>query len=786
MKSVSNLRLRPTHMLEPFDAASWVDRLVLHFEDLTRAHAAVVRARDQLTRLVPLLTDCDAHDALTARMGELAADRDALPFFVADQSVRLLQAQEQQIHEQLNVHESALHRVKESLGDLRSREGQLLVEQAGHGGDRLLDLERQLTAEATERDHRRRRFNRLVDLAASAGLPEPADEAQFAALREQVAVAVGVAEAEQAEGQNRLTDVAVRQAELQRESKELQAELVSLRERRSNLPRRVLELRERLASELGLAAGDLPFAGELLQVRDDEAEWEGAAERVLHGFALSMLVPSEHYPAVSDWIDANHLGLRLVYYRVPATVAASNPPQPPSPGSHLAAEPLYDKVQIKDDSPFYDWLERELWRRADHHCAATTTDFRRCERAVTQAGQTRSGNRHEKNDDRRIGDRSGYVLGWSPEAKIDALLTQAQQVHRRLNQLQTERAQAQAALDVATSRYSVLGKLGESVSWDDVDWATVCARITRLETTRREIEQTSRDLAGITAELAQVRQEVKRADTERSRIDSKLGAIQTELKGCRARLDAAQGVLAEAAAEVAMTRFEALAARVAALPADTRPVSPQGYERWQSETARQINNELARRGEQQRTLANRIAALMHRFRTDYPAETTDMDASVISAHEYRALHDRLEQDDLPRFEAEFKTYLNTNTIRDVAGFQSALARELDLIRERIDRINESLLVIDYNPGRYIRLETQPTPSVEIRRLPLRAARLHRQRSRRRRRRPLLRAAVQPGAAAHRTVPWSPRPGGRRPGVDPPGHRRPELVRVRRLRAAPGG
>jgi hypothetical protein len=105
---------------------------------------------------------------------------------------------------------------------------------------------------------------------------------------------------------------------------------------------------------------------------------------------------------------------------------------------------------------------------------------------------------------------------------------------------------------------------------------------------------------------------------------------------------------------------------------------------------------------------------MRRFRTDYPAETTDMDAAVSAAHEYRRLHERLETDDLPRFEAEFKNYLNTNTIRDVAGFQSALNKERQLIRERVDRINESLLAIDYNPGRYIRLETQPTPSVEIR------------------------------------------------------------------------
>src|SRR5262249_15586600 len=71
-------------------------------------------------------------------------------------------------------------------------------------------------------------------------------------------------------------------------------------------------------------------------------------------------------------------------------------------------------------------------------------------------------------------------------------------------------------------------------------------------------------------------------------------------------------------------------------------------------------------------------------------------------------------DDLPRFEAQFKTYLNTNTIRDIAGFQAQLNKQLDLIRDRLATINRSLEAIDYNPGRYIRLQHHPTTNTEIR------------------------------------------------------------------------
>jgi len=75
---------------------------------------------------------------------------------------------------------------------------------------------------------------------------------------------------------------------------------------------------------------------------------------------------------------------------------------------------------------------------------------------------------------------------------------------------------------------------------------------------------------------------------------------------------------------------------------------------------------------------------------------------------------RLRADDLPRFERAFKELLNENTIREVANFQSQLNRERASIRERIERINQSLTMIDYNPGRYIVLEAQQGPDGEIR------------------------------------------------------------------------
>jgi uncharacterized protein YPO0396 len=69
---------------------------------------------------------------------------------------------------------------------------------------------------------------------------------------------------------------------------------------------------------------------------------------------------------------------------------------------------------------------------------------------------------------------------------------------------------------------------------------------------------------------------------------------------------------------------------------------------------------------------------------------------------------------LPRFESNFKEYLNQNTIRDIASFHAQLNKHEQTIRDRIAKINQSLFTIDYNEGRYIVLVPDQTPNTEIR------------------------------------------------------------------------
>src|SRR5699024_2708520 len=88
-------------------------------------------------------------------------------------------------------------------------------------------------------------------------------------------------------------------ADLLKDAERIRSELASLASRTTNLPSSQLDVRAELCETLGLDETDLPFAGELLDVRDEHEQWRGAAERVLRGFAMSLLVPQQHYDRVS-------------------------------------------------------------------------------------------------------------------------------------------------------------------------------------------------------------------------------------------------------------------------------------------------------------------------------------------------------------------------------------------------------------------------------------------------------------------------------------------------------
>jgi uncharacterized protein YPO0396 len=707
MKAVGDLTdFVRTHMLEPFPVEDRIGHMISHFEDLTRAHEAVVKARAQIERLTPIVADCDAHAALAAQVEDLRASREALRAFFAGHKIALLDKRIVGLGVEiarLDERIAALRETRRGQDAGRDALKQAILE---NGGDRIAALGREIDARSTARQERMQRAESYGRIAVGLGLAEPRDADAFLANRGAIAGEIEAASAREADIQNKVVESQIEFRSLREQHAELTGEIASLKSRRSNIPARMLAIRDGLCGALDLDAEDLPFAGELIEVRQEERVWEGAAERLLHGFALSLLVPDKHYAAVAGWVDATHLGGRLVYYRVqsrPGTVRARRDPRATT-----------NKLAIKDDSAFYDWLQRQLDERFDHVCCAGLDEFRREEKAVTRTGQIKSGGTwHEKDDRTRIDDRANFVLGWSNAGKIAALEKAAATLEARIQKLGAEIARLGRERDGLRDRLGKLQQLSAFASFNDLDWRTIALEIERLEAERRQLEEGSDKLKTLKAQLDGVEQAIadsqKRLEdstNERSKLDERRAEAERQKSAAEADLAAlAENLRAQHFPKLEALRPEALGEH--RLTVESCGNREHDMREWLQARINAETHKLTR-------LREKITKAMSDYANQWPEETREVDASVESAGEFRQMLAALESDGLPRFEARFKALLNENTIREVAGFQSQLRREAEEIRERIDIINRSLREIDYERGRYILLEAEPTTDAEVR------------------------------------------------------------------------
>ena len=706
LKSVGNLTdFVRCHMLEPFDVAPRLKELIAHFDDLNRAHEAVVKAQAQVARLKPLVADGEQREAMAAQVEQRRAAREALQAFFAGLKAELLQVRLAQLTDDLARQGSQVARLADLQSEQRVQERSLRLAVAANGGDRIERLALEMAQKGQEQQRRADKARRYDDLRQTLGLLAMHSADDFLAQRRLCEPLREAAAELEAQVQNERNELGVAFAQGRAAHAELSREITSLKARRSNIDAQQVAMRSALCTALALREADMPYAGELIQVRDDERDWEGAAERLLRGFALSLLVPDAHYERVSDWVDRTHLKGRLVYFRVrPVKKDGRAEPTP-------HADSLARKLVVRPDSALYGWLEREVAHRFDHLCCASQEQFRRETRAITRAGQLKApGERHEKDDRHAITDRSRYVLGWSNAGKIAALESKARVLEAKLAATGQRIAALEAEQKIARERSQALNKLEEYRDFAELDWQGAAREVEALKDEKRKLESASDLLQTLAAQLTALEAGLAETAEKLKAREAELTRTQQRFEQATALRDHLQPLLDDSRPTVHFDSLAALRPQALGehqLTVESCDAREQDMRRWLQEQIDAEDKKLARLGE-------KIVRAMAEYKEAYKVDTQEVDASVAAGPEYRKMLAQLNADDLPRFVARFKELLNENTIREVANFQSQLHRERETIKERIARINESLTQIDYNPGRFIALEAQIATDVDVR------------------------------------------------------------------------
>jgi len=681
-------------MLDKPETFEVADRLVSEFGELDAAHQAVVTAREQVQVLAPARSRHQKMEALALErngLQELLAGmhsyRERLRMTLLAEHIAALRIELEGLAGNVQRHQNVLDNRSAALRDLERQRREA-------GGEQIEFFRSEIETLGVQRKERMRKRSQAVDACKALGWDLRPDPQGFAEL-------LGMARREIDEWQN---DDLQQQAllTLDREATEVRArrvvvdhELASLRRQPSNIPAPMLELRRQIAEAIGVAEAALPFVGELVEVKPEEHAWRGAIERVLHGFALSILVQEDQYAAVSAYVNDTDLGRKLVYYR---TVRGDQPARP------LQTQSLVLKLNVKENG-FSGWLQNELRQRFDYDCVDTLRAFRAArERALTREGQIKHNrSRHEKDDRTSVEARQYWVLGFDNRTKLALYEEEARQLREREARLDTQLRALREQRQTRAARLLQCQTL-VNLQWQEIDVLPLADRIAAIQRQLDALQKGNTDLQRMDERLRQQEDLVREA---RNALNDELVEQRSRQKLC-AEQEEQLSALREDPSIVALTPHQqaGLAQRYAAWNGTLRLKDVDSADRAVGkglhDDIRAVDADLAQ-GE--KFVEAQFAIFINRWRAD----ADGLDARLAAAPDFFRKLVRLESDGLPAHEQRFFDLLQNQSHQNLAALSSYLNDARKAILARMELVNDSLRQVPFNSSEHQRtyLHIQP-------------------------------------------------------------------------------
>lgn len=706
MKSVGRLTdFMRNHMLEKPDAKSQIEETNRNFENLTKTYEAVQKAKRQLERLEPLVKDIDKYKAINDESIRLKSCLAFLPFHFTRIKSDLLDKEIKSASGELETVLRDLEQTNRHITTLRDQEKEIerLISQ-NQAGQRITQLKRDITHAEQNKQARLQKEQEYASLCKSLGFVKASDNQAFHQLRQQAENLKLTTDNDILKFTGERDSVRDRYVEQEKAYYIEKAELESLSKRKTKIPDKNLQIRNAILAQIGLEEAELPFVGELLQVKSSESEWEGAIERVLHSFGLSILVAERHYNAISDYVDRTNLKGRLVYHRVPSIPINRG-------GISAEKQSLTNKVEIKADSEFYDWIDVELKERFSYTCCDSIGQFQREKRAITKNGQIKgSRGRHEKDDSRDIRDPRNYILGWNNQEKVNIIKKKLEELRSQIQALNSHKQSIEAQKKSLEEKQIQIRDFLKFGDYDEINWEIYAREIERLNLEIEKLSKTSDQLELLNKRLDEIKRDLNSNEGTKQTFLEKKGRLEAEIKKYEIQLVACEkNLVAGASAEDQHSHISLIESHLSSAVCDINTI-----DKTQEDVRRKIEAVLEDALNKEKQDRDNVISKMERYKNEYPDETTEIIAAIEAIPEFIRIYEKIKTENLPKYENKFKQQLKEGTINDIALFKNQLEHNAKQIEKKIRAINESLKTIEYANGTYIELSSDKSQDIEIR------------------------------------------------------------------------
>lgn len=697
-----------THMLDEKPAEEKYNALYSNFQNLMGAKNNIDKAKEQIKMLEPIDEVARKLQHIEQEVKELEHSKETAAYWFAARTVMLAE-------EQKSSNQAEQRKKEDKLGSLNTQteevQQQIVKLKVAIENDevskQIADLTQRIESLSIEREKRSEKAQAYNALAKTLNLSLNPSKEDFDKNR-------ATAEAENQERLlelSRLTEEHRKQKNTEEEiSLQIQEDINRIQElekNKNNISGRVSEIRNEILQAVGATSAEIPFIGELIRLKEGEWEWEASIERILHNFALRLIVPEKYYRDVNRYVNENNLNGRIVYQRYQDFVSIREMEERELEENHLLG-----KIEFKPDNQYVDWIENEIYHRYNYACVDSLEEFNYYdEKAVTREGLIKSvGNKHEKDDRKEVRSRDNYVLGWENKDKIASLRQKVREAQNEQKSTQekihaTEKKQRECNL-----RISHLDDLMKRFDeFERIDWISCAQTIQTYEEQKKKLEAADNKAKALREQLEEWEKKEKTLKDETDNIKLEIHDLKknqeelTELY--HTNLDSLQQM-----GIVNVDYFEQQHPELLEVP-----LKKLGSKR--SEFQQTINQNLGKKKNRKNDLKLKANDLINAFKRpakeltdkykDWNSDVSSLPSpeNIELIEEYQLYYNRLVEEDLISYQRAFNEYLQENIYTNVNLYKLFFDQWETDICKAIGQLNESLkdIVFNKDQGTYIQL-----------------------------------------------------------------------------------
>jgi uncharacterized protein YPO0396 len=702
-------------MLEEPNAEEQFKSLYEHYTDLLISHKAIQKDEKQLELLEPIIKNNEALTLLRNKKEILDLIDEEMPLYLGEIEFSLLEKHISRLEGEIETAKKTKQLIGSSITQLETEKQQLVIQKAATNIDhQVLLIKKDITSESEKRESKKKYSSQYELFVTRLALNTTLDETAFKDNYKQVSELNNSLQNEL----ETLTDNKTR-IKIDIEAKEnlinsLQGQITSLLSRKNRIPDDLIAVRNRLLELLDAGEDELPFAGELIKIKDDELAWEDSIERVLHGFSMQLLVPEKFAKQVNQFVHSNNLQTKFVYQKIDRKISHNITRWPTDD------EALINKLELKQNGAYNEWLENHLLDRYNYFCTDDLDIFYDCSKAITSNGLIRNTSRHEKDDRPGKWNKSKYRLGWDNKATILFLQEEKGKIIKEQAALQKSLSGLIPTIKETSEKAQISNLLTEIKTYDEINWKQHAEKIVELNRQVEELQKSSDVYKTLTTQLERVENELQKLNNSKEEQIKTINSLEIDYnqKNLRKLKIEFDKLTEKGKHEInkfitderlnnktpdSLEKLDQLAIDIGIKLKAKRNTTGKEVTQMEMET-----NSL-------------IAGFIHPTETisrefpDWSGDVMNISANLSSLSELSDLYLNIRNQRLVEHKRRFREYMDKSMLDALTNYRTWLTNEEDKIKDVIEELNIPLKRITFNknPDTYLQLEFRNTKEQEI-------------------------------------------------------------------------